>query len=132
MPGVLAHVVVAALGIWMMIAPAAFGYTQQPMEFNDRIVGTLVATFAIIAWWECTRSLRYANVVLGIYLALSALLIFDYPNGATINAVVVGLAMAGLSLIKGKVKGTYGGGWTTLWKKDPYGLKGKKPGERSD
>ncbi|MGH7966442.1 MAG: SPW repeat domain-containing protein, partial [Candidatus Binatia bacterium] len=41
------------LGVWLMVAPAVFGYVGTAST-NDRIVGPLVASFAMIALSEAT------------------------------------------------------------------------------
>ena len=62
-----AQVVNAALGIWLMVAPAVLGY-GAPAQANDRIIGPVVATFAIVSWWEATRSVRFWQLPFAAWL----------------------------------------------------------------
>ena len=50
-----------------MASPAVLDYAD-PARANDRIIGPLVASMAIIAIWDITRPLRWVNVILGAWL----------------------------------------------------------------
>lgn len=123
----------AALGIWLMASPAVLGY-GNPAETNDRIVGPLIATLAIIAIWDILRPARRVNLVLGLWLIAAPWvlpLFFDpgYPPQATLNSMVVGAFVAALSLYRGKLGTRFGGGWRVLWQGDPH-LRGQGPERR--
>ena len=110
-----ARIVNVALGIWLMAAPAVLGYAA-PAETNDRIVGPLVATFAIIAISGVTRPLRWVNTVAGAWL-LVAPWILGYDTTATIvNNMLAGIVVIACSLVKGTVEDQFGGGWSSLWR----------------
>lgn len=104
----------AALGIWLMAAPAVLDY-GVPAANNDRIMGPLIATFAVIAIWETTRELRRVNALWGAWLIIAPLLL-GYEGAAVINSIAVGVVVIGVSMIRGKVEGHFGGGWTALWR----------------
>lgn len=106
-----AHVINAALGLWLMAAPAVLGY-GAPGEVNDRILGPVAATFAIVAWWEATRPVRWVNLPIGIWLLLAPWLLGYDATAAIVNSMVVGLIMALCASVRGKVEKRYGGGWT--------------------
>ncbi|HSG40245.1 MAG TPA: SPW repeat protein, partial [Thermoanaerobaculia bacterium] len=93
-----------ALGLWWMAAPAVLGY-GDPAQTNDRIVGPLAATFAIIAIWETTRECRRINLALGIWQLLApwVLPLFGgaYPADATFNSMACGAVLAACSLVRG-------------------------------
>ena len=111
-----AHVFTAGIGIWLMSAPAVLGY-GVPAETNDHVVGPLVASFAIIAWWQVTRGLRWINVVLGLWL-IAAPWVLGYSEWrVTINSMLAGGLIALLSLVKGKVDKRFGGGWRELFRR---------------
>lgn len=99
----------AGVGIWLMAAPAVLGYGGLPAA-HDRIVGPLVASFAISAIWGTTRGLRWCNVVLGAWLVVGAF-VMGYEGAGVVNAAICGLVIAGLGLVKGKVGHAFGGGW---------------------
>jgi hypothetical protein len=101
-----------ALGIWLMAAPAVLGY-GRPASTNDHIIGPLVATFACIAIWEATRSVRWINLPLGLWLIAAPLLLGHPPDGA-VNSVVCGIAIAILSSVGGAIQQRFAGGWSAL------------------
>ena len=112
-----AQAVNAALGVWLLAAPAVLGY-GGPARTNDRIVGPLAAGLAVIAIWEVTRPVGRANLALGLWL-LAAPWLLGYPAVATVNSIVVGLALGALALAPGSYRpGRFGGGWSALWRAD--------------
>lgn len=108
-----AQIVNAALGIWLMAAPAVLGY-GDPALVNDRIVGPVAATFAIVAWWGVTRPLRWVNLPLGVWLVIAPWLLGYGEVAAIINSMAVGLVMAACAMVKGTVEHRYGGGWSAV------------------
>lgn len=110
----LPRLVNAALGLWLMVAPAVLDY-GDPAQTNDRIVGPLVASMAVIALWDVTRPLRFVNAALGAWLVLSPL-VLGYPTDAMANSIAVGVLVVAVALIPGPIKGRYGGGWRELWR----------------
>lgn len=109
----IARLISATLGIWLMAAPAVLGYGGAA-ETNDRIVGPMIATFAIVAISGVTRPLRWVNTALGVWLMFAPILL-GYASPANIADPVVGAAVALLSLYRGKVEDRFGGGWSALW-----------------
>lgn len=80
------------LGIWLFLAPWVFG-ADRP---SDHVLGVLIAVTALVG----TRvpGVRYANAVLGLCVALLAIL--ERPFGlAETNAVVVGFGVCAFALI---------------------------------
>lgn len=114
-----------AVGIWLMAAPAVLGYSG-PAAINDRIVGPLAATFAIVAIWEVTRSLRWSNLALGPWLLAAPWLLGGYPAAAMISSLVAGALLALFSLVRGRIRQEYGGGWAAVWRSDDSG-SGREP-----
>ena len=120
-----AQVINAILGIWLMAAPGIFGFSKT-MADNDHIVGPVIATFAIIAFWECTRVVRTYNIPLGAWLLLAPW-VLGYDNTiAIVNDMVVGGLVIGFSLVKGKIEQRYGGGWSAIWKSNALHQKEAK------
>ncbi len=107
-----ARIANAALGIWLMAAPAVLGYGGAART-NDRIVGPIAAAFATIAIWEVTRSVRFVNVALGGWLLLAPWILGHAP-AATVNSLVVGALLIGFALVRGTVEQRFGGGWSAL------------------
>ncbi len=104
----------AIAGIWLMASPVVFDYAD-PARANDRVVGPIVASLAIIAIWEIARPLRWMNVILGGWL-LTAPWMLGHPPDARWNSLATGAIVLGSSLVKGKRAHSYGGGWSSLWK----------------
>ena len=100
-----------------MAAPAVLGY-GNPAETNDRILGPVAATFAIVAWWEATRSSRWANLPIGIWLVAAPWILGYEGSAAILNSVLVGLVMAACSLVRGRITQHYGGGWKAAFRSD--------------
>ncbi len=114
-----AHFINAALGIWLMAAPAVLGYAA-PAQTNDRIIGPVIATFAIVAWWEATRPAGRWNLPLGIWLLLAPWVLGYGGTTAIVHSLVVGALVAGLSLVRGQYRPEkFGGGWSALWQETP-------------
>ncbi|HXH81352.1 MAG TPA: hypothetical protein VNN07_00320 [Candidatus Tectomicrobia bacterium] len=99
-------------GIWLMVAPVVLGY-GEPASANDRIVGPLVASIAIVAMWEVVRGLRWLNVPLAAWL-VAAPWVLEYPAAAAASTVLTGLAIGGLACLGGRVTQQFGGGWRSL------------------
>lgn len=108
----LAHLLVAAIGVWLMVSPDVLGY-GSPAATVDRIVGPLVASFALIAVWGVTRGLRWINVALGAGMILAPVLL-GYGRVGAINALVSGTLVSAVSLVRGRAKHSCGGGWGAL------------------
>lgn len=109
-----AQVVNAVLGLWLMAAPAVLDY-GVPAQTNDRIVGPVIATFAIVAWWEATRVVRLWNLPVGLWLIVAPW-ILGYGTLPALNSLGVGVLVMGLACVRGTVEGTFGGGWSALWR----------------
>jgi nucleoside-diphosphate-sugar epimerase/uncharacterized membrane protein len=97
----------AALGVWVMFAPAVF-QSQAASADSDRLVGALVVTFAVIAWAEVGRAIRFINVLFGAWLVASPWLLGGSTTGSTWSDVVVGVALTALSIPRGTVRQRYG------------------------
>lgn len=102
-----------ALGLWLTAAPAVLGF-GPPAAHSHHIAGPLAASWACIALWEATRSVRHVNVPLGLWLVAAPGLL-DHSLAGAINSVVCGIAIAGCSLLGGTVRQRFGGGWAALW-----------------
>lgn len=111
-----AQIINTALGLWLMISPAIFGYGGRAAD-NAHIVGPLIATFSISAMWECTRLLRKWNYVPAIWLLLAPWVFYYGHNLALTNDTACGILVIIFSSFKGKTDTRFGGGWASLWKR---------------
>ncbi|RIJ42849.1 SPW repeat domain-containing protein [Pontibacter oryzae] len=127
-----AQIINAILGIWLMASSAILGYASaKTIPDNEHIVGPIIATFAIISWWEATRVLRLYNVPLAVWLLLAPWVLGYDHSLATANSMIVGALVLGLSFVKGKIEDSYGGGWASLLKSDSVHAKeAQKRGKR--
>lgn len=116
-----ARIANTALGLWLMVAPPVLGYTGSAAT-NDRVIGPIIASFAIIAMAGATRPVRRANTALGGWLLVAPWLL-GYGTAATVNSLVVGVLVIAASLVRGEVKDTFGGGWSALWRRG-HGAEG--------
>jgi hypothetical protein len=108
------------LGIWLMIAPSALGYEKNIAD-NAHIVGPLIATFSMIAIWECTRNVRLFNFPVAVWM-LAAPLFITYGNDtALLHDYAVAISIMLLLLVKPVRKYRFGGGWPSIWRdKTPH------------
>lgn len=111
-----AHAIVMLLGVWLMAAPSALDYSD-PARMNDWIVGPIVATIGCVALWEATRGCRWINFALGLWL-VTAPWILGYESTTAIQSTATGLAIAALSLVRGRYVHSMGGGWLALWRRE--------------
>ncbi len=96
----------AALGIWLMFAPAVFGATERAAD-SDHLVGALITTVAVIVMAEVIRAGRYLNVLLGGWIVAAPWFLSGATMGAKWNDVVTGLLVIALSLPRGAVRERY-------------------------
>ena len=109
------RIVMLALGIWLMVAPGLFNFSKD-IANNGYIAGPLIATFSIIAMWECTRNVRLLNLPVAVWL-FAAPFVLQYRNdGALMNEYLVAIAVIFLCAVKPPRIHTFGGGWPSIWK----------------
>jgi hypothetical protein len=112
-----AQLAVFLLGVWLTAAPGVLGL-GDPARANFHVVGPLVAMFALTAAYRVTRPVRWANLPLGVWLVVAPW-VLGYAGGPeTAWSVAVGLAVIGLSLIRGAMTKRFGGGWSALWRRN--------------
>jgi len=99
-----------AIGVWLMCTPLFLG-TEAPLYFSDHILGCLVIVVAVTAMAEIARPVRFLNVALGAWVVASPFLLEGATLAGMIGDVVVGLALIGLGLPRGKRSGEHYGGW---------------------
>ena len=109
-----ARIVSAALGVWLMAAPTVLDL-GEPARSNDHVAGALAASLAMIAAAEVTRSLRWVALPLGVWLLTAPWLLGHDQTAAILNDSLVGVALAVLAPLGGRVRQRFGGGWSSLW-----------------
>jgi hypothetical protein len=110
------------IGLFLMIAPAIFHF-YKTISDHYYIVGPVVVAFAIISLWEVNRSAHYFNVLPGSWFIIAPFIFHFQSVPAIWIAVVSGVLIVLLSLVKRRVKGKYGGGWRSLLQKHPVHMQ---------
>lgn len=99
-----------AIGALLMLTRILFG-TSGAMANSDHLVGALIITVAIIATAEVARPLRLINVAFGAWLVVAPWLLTGASATAAAASVVLGLALIGLSLPRGRRSAEHYGSW---------------------
>ena len=103
-------VALTGLGGLLMFSRLLLG-NQASMANSDHVVGALVITVAIIATAEVARLLRFVNVPLGGWLVLAPWLLEGASPVGKAASVVLGLAIIGLSLPRGRRSDEHYASW---------------------
>jgi hypothetical protein len=120
-----AAIVNILIGVWMMVSPAMLNYGKMESDYNY-IIGPIAITFAITAVWEVNRSARFLVLLCGVALSISPMLSFFQSSNAIWNNALSGVIMSLISLVKGYIKKHYGGGWRSLFQKQPQHWEGQR------
>lgn len=107
-----AFVLLTAVGLWLMAAPAVLGYGGAP-ENSDRIAGPLLAAFSFLAIFQISRGVRWLNLPIGAWL-VAAPFVLGAPADAFASSLVSGLLVLTLSPFGRPDQSRYGGGWRAL------------------
>jgi hypothetical protein len=92
--------VTAAVGVWLIVSPAALDYAGDDAAWNPVVCGVLVVVFSLAratGRWNPV-ALAIITFVIGVWLALSAFLL-DAPIGGQWNQAGFGSIVAVLSLV---------------------------------
>lgn len=108
-----AQIAAFALGVWLTASPDVLD-TTGPARTSANIVGPLAAMFALIAVFEITRSLRRLNLLAAVWLVFAPWVLGFAPADIA-HSTGIGMALGGLSLVRGRREESFGGGWRVLW-----------------
>jgi uncharacterized membrane protein len=98
-----------AIGLWLTFTRLTFGSSGH-MADSDHLVGALVVTFAIIAFAEVGRAVRFINIPLGVWLIVAPWLLEGINSPIAVwNGVIAGLLVVALALSPGTVRDSYAG-----------------------
>jgi hypothetical protein len=98
-----------------MIAPELLGFGEAAAD-TGHIVGPIIMTFSIVAWWEATDVVIKWNYPFAAWLLLAPWILGYEQIAAIFSDSISGLLVIILCTVKRKVENHYGGGWTALWK----------------
>jgi hypothetical protein len=91
-----ARVINVILGAWLIISSFVWPHTARQMG-NTWIVGVVTIGISLLSFGS--PGLRYVNTAAGVWLAISSFAFPTISAGTTWNNVVVGLAIALVSLV---------------------------------
>ena len=101
------------IGALLMLTRVLFG-ASGAMADSDHVVGALVITVAIIAMAEVARPLRFMNVAFGVWLVAAPFVLQGESTTGAAASVVFGIALAGLSLRRGRRSEEHYASWDRL------------------
>ncbi|MGQ0751249.1 MAG: SPW repeat domain-containing protein [Betaproteobacteria bacterium] len=98
-----------AFGIWLMFTRLTFDNTGA-MANSDHLVGALVVTFAIVACAEVARSVRFVNILFGLWLIAAPWLLEGAGSALSVwNGMICGTLLIALALPLGTIRNSYAG-----------------------
>jgi hypothetical protein len=98
------------LGTGIVFTPAIFGVPIQTTPASiAQLSGLLIAVFSVLAMGEPIRVARFVNVLISLTVTVSLWFVSASPTGLNITSTIAGLAVAVLSLPKGKVTESFEG-----------------------
>jgi hypothetical protein len=98
----------AALGVWLMAAPAVLGSSAKAAA-SDTVAGALIVTWSVIAFGEIARPARLLNLPLGLWLIAAPWLLEGDTPASRWNDVIAGAPVIVLSLRRGRIDERFGG-----------------------
>jgi len=98
------------IGVWLMFSRLIFS-TEGAIADSDHLVGALIVTIAVCAMAEVARPMRFFNLLFGLWLVGAPWLVGGAATAATLNDVMAGLAVIGLSLSRGRISREHYGSW---------------------
>jgi uncharacterized membrane protein len=101
-------VLCAAVGVWLMAAPAVLGVTGAAAA-RDHLLGALIVTWAVVGFGEIARPIRLLNVLMGLALVAMPWFLTGDTEMSRWNAVIAGVLVIVLSLPRGRIEERYGG-----------------------
>lgn len=112
-----AAIINTLIGLWLTFTPAVFQLAGS-RAYTNYIIGPLIITFAVIAMWEINYSIIRINILIAIVLVVMTFVAGEKTAVLYAN-IVSAVVIIPVSLMKRKIKGSYGGGWKSLLQKTP-------------
>lgn len=97
----------SAIGLWLIFSPAIFSDSQTLAKIEN-LSGALIITFSVIAMGESIRTFRFVNILIALLVMLSPFIFESATNAGTINNIICGIIVIGLSIPRGKLKESFG------------------------
>ena len=93
------YLLVVVLGVWLMSAPATFGYESTAMTWSDLISGGLLVIFGWLSLSPQRFWAPWAACFVGIWLQFAPLLFWAPTAGAYTNDTLVGALVIALTVL---------------------------------
>lgn len=97
----------SALGMWLMAAPAVLGISGTAADSNH-LIGALVVTWAVIAFGEVARPVRWLNIPMGAWLLVSPWLLSGQTDWSRWNDAAAGALLIALAVHRGRIEHRFG------------------------
>lgn len=98
----------AALGVWLMASPAVVGSSGAAANSNH-LAGALVVTWAVVAFGEIIRPVRFLNALIGLWVAAAPWLLSGATDLSRWSDAAVGLLLVASSFPRGRIEERFGG-----------------------
>lgn len=98
----------AVLGVWLIVSPTLFDTTGTAAA-NGYLIGPLVVTISVIALGEIARTVRWINVLFGLWLLLAPWVLAGSAAPSKWSDMAVGIALILLSIPRGQIQERFGG-----------------------
>ncbi|MBJ7449978.1 MAG: SPW repeat protein [Parachlamydiales bacterium] len=107
------------IGVWMLCVPSVFNVVQNIAD-TCYIVGALTVVVSIISMAEVVRTFRFVNILFGIWIIISPLVmplpecmqdvipVAAHCKSYLWNGIICGLLLILLSIPRGRIKERYG------------------------
>lgn len=119
-----AQVINVFIGLALIFMPSLLSFTTTEANVNH-IIAPLVVTFALTAVSEFVRNVRWLNIVCGLGLIV-CVFVFSFHTTPMIIDILAAIIIIALSMVKGTIKKSYGGGWRSLFQTNPVHWQQRK------
>lgn len=99
----------AAIGIWLMGAPALVDTVGTAAATSDHLVGALAATISILAMAQILRPVRLANLALAAWLLVAPWLLSGSTSWSTVSNIFAAITLFLVSPPRGRITHAFGG-----------------------
>ena len=103
-----------AVGLFLVAAPAVFGYAGTRASDVHRTLGPIAASLAFIALWQATKAVRLPNLAVGATLVVAPVIVHHDAEAAAV-ALTAGLLLVAAIPFAGPDRRRLGGGWRAAW-----------------
>lgn len=94
------------IGAWLLVVATLQGI-EDPVAHIEDCIGPLIIAVSVIAMAEVARPIRYINLLFGAILMVVPLFIDDLRYKHP-EALMAGILLIGLSILRGKLRESYG------------------------